>query len=151
MAHWLSLRQYRRITDKTAVTRSSKLSRRRQSPVTPLVIHQLIDILRVTSRMSSGLRVLIGAHLDEGDRQCPFRAELERLPRGLVKRVVMMVVAGMPRFSNSTSVVTRTTCMTPNPPTGGDRHCTSFAISAINASVRFESCSLARIRRLATP
>ena len=53
----------------------------------------------------------------------------------LVNACVMMVVAGMPRFSNSMVSCTLHNVQDPHPPTAATATCTSCAISAINASV----------------
>ena len=53
----------------------------------------------------------------------------------LVKAAVMIVVAGIPNFSNSTVSCTLHNVHDPQPPTAATATCTSFAISAISASV----------------
>jgi len=48
---------------------------------------------------------------------------------------VMMVVAGMPRFSNSIVSCTLHNVQEPHPPTAATATCTSRAISSINESI----------------
>ena len=66
----------------------------------------------------------------------PFHALAAKLEiRGVLNAVVIIVVDGMPRFSNATVSCTLHKVQEPQPPRAAMATSTSFAISSISASV----------------